>query len=117
MEKNNCYLINAPAGSGKTTYIHNKIMQINIKQPNARVLCITYTNRATEELKSKFEYYNSDKIEVYTIHAFLKSFMDDYFKNKKVINAYFEEYDNKIKEIIENVDDENNLKKINLEKK
>ena len=56
-------------------------MQINIKQPNARVLCITYTNRATEELKSKFEYYNSDKIEVYTIHAFLKFFMDDYFKN------------------------------------
>lgn len=113
MEKNNCYLINAPAGSGKTTYIHNKIMQINIKQSNARILCITYTNRATEELKSKFEYYNSTKIEVYTIHSFLKLFMDDYFKNKKVINYYFEEYDYKIKEIVENEDDENNLKKIN----
>lgn len=113
MKKNNCYLINAPAGSGKTTYIYNKIMEINIKSPNTKILCITYTNRAADELKNKFEYYNSKKLEVYTIHSFINNFMDNYFKKNQIINDYVEEYKDEIKKIIDNPDEEKNLKKIN----
>ena len=77
MKKNNCYLINAPAGSGKTTYIYNKIMEINIKSPNTKILCITYTNRAADELKNRFQYYNGKNLEVYTIHSFINNFMNN----------------------------------------
>lgn len=113
MKKNNCYLINAPAGSGKTTYIYNKIMAISIKSPNTKILCITYTNRAADELKNKFQYYNSKKLEVYTIHSFINNFMDNYFKKNQIINDYVEEYKDEIKKIIDNPNEEKNLKKIN----
>ena len=113
MEKNNCYLINAPAGSGKTTYIYNQIMQINIKLPKSKILCITYTNRAADELKNRFQYYNGKNIEVYTIHSFINNFMNNYFKKNQIVNAYFEEYEDEIKKIIDNPNEEKNLKKIN----
>lgn len=113
MEKNNCYLINAPAGSGKTTYIYNQIMQINIKLPKSKILCITYTNRAADELKNRFQYYNGKNLEVYTIHSFINNFMNNYFKKNQIVNAYFEEYEDEIKKIIDNPNEEKNLKKIN----
>lgn len=110
--ENNCYLINAPAGSGKTTYIYNKIMEISIKYPKAKILCITYTNRATNELLGRFEYYNKTNLEVYTIHSFINKFIDNYFKKSQIIDDYFEEYGDKIKDIIDNKDDAKNQKKI-----
>ena len=47
---NNMFLVNAPAGSGKTTYIENTIINLLAQYPNRRILSITYTNRAKEEL-------------------------------------------------------------------
>ena len=40
---NNMFLINAPAGSGKTTYIENTIMDLLAQYPNRKILAITYT--------------------------------------------------------------------------
>ena len=86
---NRCYLINAPAGSGKTTFIHNKIMEITLAEPRAKILCITYTNRAMNELNERFQYYSNNNLEVYTIHCFVNNFIDIYFKNRKIIDEYF----------------------------
>ena len=47
---NNCYLINAPAGSGKTTEIKSMVQRCIIDNPKDNILCITYTNRAADEL-------------------------------------------------------------------
>ena len=52
---NNMYLINAPAGSGKTTYIENTILDLTSKYPDRKILCITYTNRAKEELEHRID--------------------------------------------------------------
>ena len=47
----NIFLVNAPAGSGKTTKIKSMIVNHKIKHPFDNILCITYTTRAAEELK------------------------------------------------------------------
>ena len=52
------YLINAPAGSGKTTYIENTILDLTSKYPERKILCITYTNRAKEELQHRIDNKN-----------------------------------------------------------
>lgn len=39
IKKNNKHLINAPAGSGKTTYIRNQLKSICINKPESRILC------------------------------------------------------------------------------
>lgn len=36
IKKNNKHLINAPAGSGKTTYIRNQLKSICINKPESR---------------------------------------------------------------------------------
>ena len=41
---NNKHLINAPAGSGKTTNIRTRLKSICLKEPKSKILCITYTN-------------------------------------------------------------------------
>ena len=51
----NKFLINAPAGSGKTTSIRNHLKSIYMDHPESKVLCITYTNRAADELKKDLE--------------------------------------------------------------
>lgn len=40
---NNMFLVNAPAGSGKTTYIENTIINLLAQYPNRRILSITYS--------------------------------------------------------------------------
>lgn len=41
---NNCYLINAPAGSGKTTEIKSMVQRCIIDNPKDNILCITWIN-------------------------------------------------------------------------
>lgn len=47
---NNIFLVNAPAGSGKTTTIRKMVEKHLRDYPDDNILCITYTNRAAEEL-------------------------------------------------------------------
>ena len=77
---NNMFLVNAPAGSGKTTYIENTIINLLAQYPNRRILSITYTNRAKEELNSV---EGGDTIRVDLNHVALDK-VDDYQKNKSL---------------------------------
>ena len=52
---NNLFLINAPAGSGKTTTIYQTVQKIISEESTTAILCITYTERAVEELRARLE--------------------------------------------------------------
>jgi len=68
--------IYAGPGAGKTHFIVENVKNIvktdsKIKESKQRkVLCITYTNAAVDEIKSRLEDY-SESVDVYTIHGFI----------------------------------------------
>ena len=100
---NNMFLVNAPAGSGKTTYIENTIINLLAQYPNRRILSITYTNRAKEELNSRI---NSKNVTIDTIHSFLSDFVGLYFSKPEVIDLYLQVFEKKIKALIDNGEDD-----------
>ena len=108
--KNNKHLINAPAGSGKTTYIRNELKSICLNNPESRILCITYTNRAADELKKNLEGAN---ITVSTIHSYINDLISPFYSHKEVLDLYWEIYAEKIKNRIKNVTNDENIKKSN----
>ena len=108
--KNNKHLINAPAGSGKTTYIRNELKSICLNNPESRILCITYTNRAADELKKNLEGAN---ITVSTIHSYINDLISPFYSHKEVLDFYWEIYAEKIKNRIKNVTNDENIKKSN----
>lgn len=107
---NNLFLVNAPAGSGKTTSIRAMVKDVMSKNPNDNILCITYTNRAAEELSKDFKEKN---IFVGTIHSFLNNFVKRYFSHSDILALYFEEYGERIKERIQNPDCKEHIDKSN----
>lgn len=108
--KNNKHLINAPAGSGKTTYIRNELKSICLNNPGSRILCITYTNRAADELKKNLE---SANITVSTIHSYINDLISPFYSHKEVLDLYWEIYTEKIKDRIKNVTNDENIQKSN----
>lgn len=100
---NNMFLVNAPAGSGKTTFIENTIINLLAKYPNRRILSITYTNRAKEELNSRID---SKNVTIDTIHSFLTGFVGLYLSKPEVIDLYLQVFENKIKSLIDNGEDD-----------
>ncbi len=77
-------VFNAGAGSGKTyalteslKYIINKYGD-ELKHHNQKIMCITYTNVATNEIKERLG--NSDLVKVSTIHERLWALIKDYKK-------------------------------------
>ncbi len=107
----NIYLVNAPAGSGKTTKIKNMIRKHTINNPEDNILCITFTNRAANELIKDI---SSPKVHVSTIHSYISDFIRPFFSNKKVINLYFKVYEESINKRIQDKDKtESNQKYIN----
>ena len=110
IKKNNKHLINAPAGSGKTTYIRNQLKSICINKPESRILCITYTNRAADELKKNLE---SANITVSTIHSYINDLISPFYSHKEVLDLYCEMYAEKINERIANVTNDEHIKKSN----
>lgn len=108
--KDNCYLINAPAGSGKTTRIEKMILNILGDSKELNILCITYTNRAAEELINRID---SDNVYISTIHSFINQFINSYFTHKDIINLYFEVFGEEIKFRIENKDEKDSIVKAN----
>ena len=81
--ENNMYLVNAPAGSGKTTWIRRQVENHLLHHETDNILCITYTNRAAEELGKDMD---SDKVCFGTIHSFLNSFIGSFFSHREIIN-------------------------------
>jgi DNA helicase-2/ATP-dependent DNA helicase PcrA len=106
----NIFLVNAPAGSGKTTRIRYMIINHIIANPNDNILCITYTNRAAEELKKGL---TSEKVFFGTIHSFLHGFIGIYFSHKQIIDLYFEVYGEEIRNRIANIEVSSNITKSN----
>lgn len=110
IKKNNKHLINAPAGSGKTTYIRNQLKNICLNKPGKRILCITYTNRAADELKKDLENTN---ITVSTIHSYINGLISPFYSHKEALDLYWEIYAEKINERIENAKNDAHIKKSN----
>jgi len=102
----NCFLINAPAGSGKTTQIKSMIQKHIIENPKDNILCITYTNRATDELSKDV---STNNVFIGTIHPFLHDFMKRYFSHQDILNLYFEVYGHEIKQRIENLEQKEHI--------
>lgn len=109
-EVKNCFLINAPAGSGKTTQIKSMVRKFMQENPRDNILCITYTNRAAEELARDLD---SEHIFIGTIHSFLHSFMQRYFAHSDILRLYFEQYGESIKQRIDNVANDTHITESN----
>lgn len=95
------YRVNAPAGSGKTYYISKAINDIIKSSPYARILCITYTNRAAEVMRDRII---SSNVSIATIHSFLNDFLKPFFHNKAVIDYYVEVYKEEIGKTLTKLD-------------
>ena len=102
----NCFLINAPAGSGKTTQIKSMIQNHVNENPKDNILCITYTKRAADELSKDVSISNAF---IGTIHSFLHDFMKRYFSHQDVLNLYYEVYGDDINQRIENFDQKEHI--------
>jgi len=77
IENKKCFVLQGGAGSGKTETLKNVLEYISENYPNKKVACITHTNLAVDEIKSRV----GDKYTISTIHSFLNSIIKDYKKN------------------------------------
>ena len=77
----NIFLVNAPAGSGKTTWIRQQVESYLLRNPKDNILCITYTNRAAEELGRDLE---QSRVYFGTIHSFINDFIGSFFSHKEI---------------------------------
>lgn len=109
-EIENIYLVNAPAGSGKTTWIRKQVEKYLIKNDNDNVLCITYTNRATEELGKDID---SSRVFFGTIHSFISNYIGSFFEHRAIIDLYWELYKEKISQRIDNIDNKETVTESN----
>lgn len=107
----NLFLVNAPAGSGKTTWIRKSVRKYLLQNPNDNVLCITYTNRAAEELGKDVD---SNRVYFGTIHSFINDFIGSFFSHESILKLYWEVYKNQIVERIENVSQNGNWAESNM---
>lgn len=85
-------VVNAPAGSGKTTLITKSIKNL-IKTSNKKILCITYTNRATEQLNMHID---DESVDISTIHSFISNLLSPLFRKKEIISLYHDFFCEKI---------------------
>lgn len=86
-------IINASAGSGKTTQIEKEIKE-NLKLGlNKKILCLTYTNRAVDELRKRLD---NNKVDIYTIHSFFQKETKLIFYKEEIIELYCKVFSNKI---------------------
>lgn len=72
------FLMTGGAGSGKTHSMEGFLKQIYAENPHVSVACVTYTNVAVNEIRSRFPHPN---LHVATIHEFLWALISRYQKN------------------------------------
>ena len=68
------FVLQGGAGSGKTESLKELLIYINQTNPKAKVMCITHTNVAVNEIQSR----TGNAFPVSTIHSFLNSLIKDY---------------------------------------
>ena len=96
---NNIIIVNAPAGSGKTYRIKSELRSYTLENPQNKVLCITYTNRAADELLKDID---SPNIYVSTIHSYISNMISPILSKQEIIDLYFEVYSDEIEQRIYN---------------
>lgn len=106
----NIFLVNAPAGSGKTTWIRKEVEKHLLENNDDNILCITYTNRAAEELGRDID---SKRVFFGTIHSFISSYIGSFFEHKAIIDLYWDIYKEKIHQRINNEENKENIKESN----
>lgn len=99
------FLIEASAGSGKTRVLTERVKKL-LEDNSSKILAITFTNKASEELKERI---SLDKIKnknvfVGTFHSFCQSILESRFKllGFKKMPHIFEDESDRI-EIVEDV--------------
>lgn len=78
------FVLQGGAGSGKTQLLTETLEYIAQNLPDKKVLCITHTNNAADEIKSRV----NCNYPISTIHSFLNTFIKNYKKN---LHAIFED--------------------------
>lgn len=71
-------LVNASAGSGKTRVLTERVKKL-AESTRRKILAITFTNKACEEIKKRIKEQNSDllkKVDVFTFHGFCNSVLE-----------------------------------------
>ena len=76
------FILTGGAGSGKTYSLVSLIEQIGIEYPEKYITCITYTNNAVSEIRSRITNTN---LNVSTIHEFIWSVIFKYQNELKAI--------------------------------
>ncbi|WP_319481261.1 UvrD-helicase domain-containing protein [uncultured Draconibacterium sp.] len=99
IRKEQNFVLQGGAGSGKTESLKRVIEHISKNYPGKKIACITHTNLAVDEIKSRVD----DDYTICTIHSFLNDLIKDYKKNlhevigdifklKKVDNTEHKDY-------------------------
>ena len=102
ISENKSTLFNAGAGAGKTYSLIECLKYVireegrNLENKNKKVICITYTNVATNEIKERLG--NTNLILVSTIHERIWSLINNKLYQSKLVEIHFEYIKEKIKE-------------------
>src|SRR5690625_2255095 len=84
---NQDFVLQGGAGSGKTETLKQLLEYISENYTDKKIACITHTNLAVEEIKSRV----GDGYTISTIHSFLNRLIKNYKKNiKSIINLIFQ---------------------------
>lgn len=62
-------VVDSPAASGKTKTISERVKWLLNKYPNKKILCITFTNNAADEMKERINVKNENLI-ISTLHSY-----------------------------------------------
>ena len=93
-------LVKASAGSGKTRVLTERVKKL-AESTRRKILAITFTNKACEEIKNRIKEQNSDllkKVDVFTFHGFCNSVLEKhgtyigYAKLPEIISSQDEIY-------------------------
>jgi len=109
-------VFNAGAGSGKT-YALTECLKYIIKKHgdklihnNQKIMCITYTNVATDEIKERLG--NSDLVVVSTIHERLWSLIKEY--RKELLKIHVDKLNEEIQDLQFDLNDNQEIKQYNV---
>lgn len=93
-------LVKASAGSGKTRVLTERVKKL-AEGTRRKILAITFTNKACEEIKNRIKEYNTEllkKVDVFTFHGFCNSVLErhgayiGYAKLPEIISSQEEVY-------------------------
>lgn len=74
------FILEGGAGSGKTYSLISIIEKISMEEPKKSIVCITYTNNAVAEIRSRII---NDNLRVSTIHEFIWHVIENFQKEIK----------------------------------